>query len=221
MQIITSIADTERLIAAGRYQYLVNDVDTGITEPWTIHQQPDGTRITRVERDTGAHNIRILLQVIERQQTITQFDIVWKDSNKNFEANAHYESVGDSWQISRTVDGVQHQESVPITADLLVFPLMRVFTGGVLQRLSTLDSSRVVLVPNIIKASDKVNLLAPYLEHRTAKAIEQNDNQTVYQYLAENYDDSARFYVNQAGILTRYTFTQSDGGKWDVRLIEL
>lgn len=220
MEIITPIEDTERLISSGVYHYLSNDQDTGIREPWTIHEQADKSRLTRVERDTGMYGIRILVEVIEQHNDITQFDVLWKDANQGFEASAHYERIDNNWQIRHTVAGAQHHATVQHTDNLIAFPLMRVFTGSVLQRLHHQPEGATVMIPNIINPNDKVNLLTPHLEKRTAHIIEQNDNQTIYQYLANNYDDSARFYVNTDGILARYTFTQKDGSRWDVHLID-
>ncbi len=52
----------ERFVASGVYVYARDGAATGESEQWTIHELPDGARLTRVERQNVTHHSFILVE---------------------------------------------------------------------------------------------------------------------------------------------------------------
>ncbi len=228
VQVITSIGDDERFYAKGVYHYRLGDNDTHIREPWTIHEQADGTFITRVERDATVFKANLLVEIRSKQSQISNIGIRWTNENEHMvsEATASYEFSEHNLTITRKCEGKQFTENHTLESGVVVSPLMRIGMGAVLTKLVNYPDGTQVLIPNIKEPDNPDVLLSAYFEERKATVL---STETItaggvvyqakrYQYIGELYDESAQFWVDEYGVLLRYTWQQPDGKQWQIDL---
>lgn len=207
----------------GTYIYYSSGQLTDIRETWLIHTNSDSTYIINTDRLAPSFGSHI---VVESHHTadhhITDFTVEWHNTSPGAvnHATTHYQ-ITDFIHAERTVDGQFDHHQLPRPPKLAVMPLMRIFTGQVIRDIIALGGEASVLVPNITNPADPAILLAPLIETRRAVLL-NNDPLDIngktypancYQYTGGNYDESARFWLNPAGHLLRYTHQN-----WDIRL---
>lgn len=209
----------------GAYIYYNNGQLTDVRETWSIHTNADSSYIINTERLAPSFGSHI---IIESHHTaddhITDFTVEWYNTSPGAvqHATAHYQ-IADFINAERTVDGQPYHHQLPRPLKLTAMPLMRIFTGQVIRDLIAFDGEASVLVPNITNPADSGILLSPLIETRRAVLINRDPIEinglahiaACYQYTGGNYDESARFWINPAGRLLRYTHHN-----WDVILTE-
>ena len=228
MQLISAIRPDEMLFAKGNYHYSLGSSDTQIREPWTIHVDKQGNRITRIERDAQVFKAQLLTEIHVSQDKFTRIEIRWKNGSDNMvaDASATYEFSGNELDISRQCDGQSYSSQHTLTDDIIVSPLMRIGIGYVLTKLVKYPNGTTVLIPNIKEPSNPDAILSAYFEKRQAKELStepviaggKNYQAKRYQYVGELYTDDANFWLDKHDILLRYTWKQSDGMRWNVEL---
>lgn len=228
MQVISAISPDETLHAKGDYHYSLGNNDTKIREPWTIHDDKQGNRITRIERNATIFKAQLLTEIHVSQAKLTRIEIRWKNDNDNIvaEASATYKFSENELNIIRQCDGQTYSASHKLTNDIVVSPLMRIGIGYVLTKLVKYPNGTSVLIPNIKEPANPETLLAAYFENRKAKELSTepvmaggiNYQARRYQYIGELYTEDANFWLDKHDILLRYTWKQSDGMRWNVEL---
>ncbi len=222
--------------ARGSYTYRLNGAEAGVTEAWAISLRPDGSRAIRSARSAHAYGTSIEVDAVEQDGVLTTFTVFWQNSSEGAvpQANARY-SISDSQiSVERLISGGPVLLSqMPAPPNLVVSPLLRIFQGPAIKRVAELGrGGRVpVLVPWILDPKDGERLLTPLIDYRSAArlgracpAININGQRLAadrYTYLGGRYDDSAKFFLGEDGLLLRYVFHESESRKWDVRLSTL
>jgi hypothetical protein len=129
---------------------------------------------------------------------------------------------------TRTVNGTVdppwfgHRE-----VSLVASPLLRIFQGPAIKAVVSRGSqgpgeepSEVpVLLPWLSNPTDHARLLTADVQHRRAWADPGTDpfqGAPAYQYLGGNYEDSARFWIDDNDVLQRYVWPQDQSTTWDV-----
>ena len=77
-----------------------------------------------------------------------------------------------------------------------------------------------MLVPFIADPSDTDRLLLPDPSHRRVRQLEDDPEGRCWQFLGGQYDEAARFWLDDEGFLSRYQWHQDEQHSWDVRLFE-
>lgn len=219
--------------ARGRYTYLLNGSEAGVTETWAVFPQPDGSRAIRAARSAPGFGSSIEVDAVERAGWITEFEICWRNASEGAVAQvvARYRISESQVSVERSINsGPNLQSQIPAPRELVVSPLLRIFQGMAIRRVAELGGgARVpVLVPWILDPKDGERLLTPLLDHRCASrvgpaSIELGGRQVAaqrYSYVGGHYDDSAEFYLGEDDLLLRYIFREDEKKIWDVRLVE-
>lgn len=203
----------------GRYDYWQNGQPVPIHETWQIERTANGARILS-ERVATAYGSRIHVSAdSDEKGRIIACDVVWEHPQTP-RIQAQYQ-LGEDLKTHRQF-ATQYENGVvalPETAYLM--PLLRVFMGRVIHHIVADGGSALVIVPNIIDPTDTHTLLTPLFDRRRAYRIGAGEAQIgdrsfaadCYRYISAQYDESAQFWVNDDGILLRYTWDA-----WDVRL---
>jgi hypothetical protein len=162
----------EQFVASGTYTYQQNGEPTGITEAWTIHLLPDNSRLIRVDYDgrTADSGRSILLEALcDEAGNIQRFDTRLYDpkSESVKQAKASYIIFTDHVQVGRHVnDQPRLDEESAISPDTVIYPLMHIFTGGVIRRVTALGGSAIpVFQPDTNQA------LSGIIEKRSASFV--------------------------------------------------
>lgn len=211
---------------SGSYSYLRNGVATGINETWSIHIQTGGF-LFRTERNAAIFGSRIAVEARGFDLAhLFWFRVDWHNTNPGAvkTASAVYDIGPDAIQVKREIDGTLTHEIVPRPEWLIVSPLMRIFYGGVLLQLEAAQRVCPVLVPWIHQPNNAQMLLSAQLDPRRARLLDQGKLEVAgethvakrYEYIGGNYTAASQFWVNDAGILVRYTFAENPDVEWEV-----
>ena len=211
------------LIARGAYAYRRNGEYAGVRESWSIHRDDHGRNITQSARDASAYQSTILVNALTEAGALTTVDIDWRNGAEGMvrKASAAYQFSPGAASLRRNINGVDDTHRFVYSPMPLVSPLLRVFTGAVIMKLADAGAPLDVLVPNITDPADARALLTPKIEKRRAAFLHTEDlsvdGKTIparcYSYISEQYDDTARFWIDAHQLLVRYTW-----GSWDVIL---
>jgi hypothetical protein len=216
----------ELLLARGEYLYFRNGERVDVTERWTRHKRGDEI-ITRCERDATAFRSRIVVESRERDGRIAQVEVIWSNDNPNAVSNAQarYRFFELFVEQTRQIESLSTEtKRIETNFRFVIAPLMRVYLGDTLRELAA-QRQTMVFVPWIIDPTDSDKLLEAHFEKRFARVIgdqeiEVDSNQIQarrYEYLGEQYDASAAFWVDKAsGLLSRYEWKE-----WRVNLLLL
>jgi hypothetical protein len=208
----------------------MNGTQADITENFRVISNGTVDTVIESERNAPAFNSRIIAQASYQNGRISQFEIEWQNSNENAVqfANAHYQFTEDKIIVNRNVDEQAFLETLPTPEVFIVLPLLRVFTGKAIRETFDLGKGQrvPVLVPNIKDPNDKIQLLALELDMRSASHIGQETitlNKTeysadVFNFTGGNYDQTAKFWINDDDILLKYEWQQNDIF-WEVKLV--
>ena len=204
---IFPLAKNEQESGSGRYLYRLNGALTNIVEPWLQHRQPDGSVITRSSRSDGES---FVLAVKAGQKGDSRFaTFYWENAAGSREA--HYLLRGDEFRWS--VDGEQPTRLL-LDSPVCFFPLMRILSGETLLTIDSKGGTARVLVPSIKTPEHRDSLFMPLFSERSVEALGSN----IYHYRGGEYDDAARYEMNERGLLQRYSWQQSENQFWEVEL---
>ena len=230
MQNIIAVDSSERLVAKGCYHYYRNGEKMPVMEPWTVHRLPDGSVVTRSERDSRAYGNQILVHSVEASGQISFFEAQWNkfDGDKIQSVTAQYRMQGEAVVIVRTgVDGTSESSRQILPAACVISPLMRIYTGSVIQQLVKGGKSPV-LVPWIRDPSNLSQLLRPLLsereaifQHEETVSLASGDFQANrYEYFGGEYQPGTLFWLDQHNVLLRYRWQQDEDTLWETNLEE-
>ena len=210
-------------ITSGNYAYYLDGKDTSITESWTIDKDDQGKIVVHAIRDAQVFQSRIEVSATKQSGLITSFQVTWENGGDGMVKHVHtnYQISQDVVNVSRAVNGNKKSHTFNYPTPPIISPLMRVFMGDTIVKLSKQDDGATVLIPNITNPMNTGTLLLPKIEQRQAKMLHTEELELVgrsisadcYSYTGELYDENARFWLDEHHTLVRYTW-----GKWDVFL---
>ncbi len=197
----------------GRYVYFLNGERTDIREHWQVDAAPSGRRI-RSERI--AYGTTLSVDAHETDGALTRFDVRLQTGVHDI--HAAYRLDGLDVHLTRSLNGLSSVHHQQAGAPFIAVPVLRVFTGAVILRLAALGRPGQVLIPWLLDPSQTGRLLLPHFDTRRARRLEHGPDGDLYEYVGEQYDETARFWVNAQGLLSRYTWQQGSQ-HWDVLLL--
>jgi len=214
----------------GRYLYRRDGDLMPVDEMFVVTRSPDATR---VEVERTAPGTTLSVDATWWGDRSLSFDIGWSAADDSLapRTDARYEFRDGVLTSSRAFgDAAATVDTVQVDEPLLVFPLMRVFSGRIVAAIAAgpADGS-LVLVPDIRDPSDVDGWLRPLVDRRRALAAGDDfvvvDGEPraarVFDYLGGSYEAAATAYVDGSGLLLRYTWDQPGVGDWDVRVAEI
>lgn len=187
----------------GEYIYNCNGERVDIVETFEI----DGNQICSERRAFGV-TLRVAALVNIEDDRVVRFEVEYGE-----DVSAQYQVQADGVLAEYVRAGERSVEQKQITGRFEPFPLMRIFMGRVIRQIESLGGQDIqIMVPWIFDPADE-RFLSIHVDKRSAKKLDEG----LYQYIGENYDADARFWVDARGILTRYTWKQGEKF-WDVEL---
>lgn len=117
-------------------------------------------------------------------------------------------------EVERVRAGKRLVEQKQVTGRFEAFPLMRIFMGRVIRQIEALGGQGIqIVVPWIFDPKNEEMFLSAHVDVRSAKRLDGD----LYQYVGENYDETAKFWVDARGVLTGYEWKQGENF-WSVAL---
>jgi len=214
----------------GTYHYWMNGTQADITESFRIDSTDKPATVIESSRHADAFDSHIKVIAHYQLNHLTHFDVEWQNGNANAVqfASAHYQFEENEIHVYRNLDGREFQERLPKPQAFTALPLLRVFTGKAIRETYALGhGGRIpVLVPNIKDPNDTVQLLALELSLRSVTHLgremltvnEQEFFADIFNFFGGNYDQSAKFWVDEDDLLLKYEWQQNDVF-WEVKLI--
>ena len=209
------------MIDRGEYRYFKDDVPSGVTETFRIESATSGVVVTceRKAPAFGSH-MRVLARGASWRGPFSSFDVCLTREAPPHRAEAFYRREGSTLSWTRQIDDHSDGGEMTLTPGTLVYPLMRVFLGPVIEQTARLGRANV-LTPWITDPTNGSKLLLPHVEDREAVEIpEAAPPLRRFAFLSAQYDQDAHFDLDARGILVRYVFPQKDVGVWRVDLVE-
>ena len=208
---ISQVSSAEVLLDYGTYKYFENDNLKNIEELWTQHKLDD-TIITRVKRLAPDFDQYFDVQTWARAGQFQRAFLGWRSSSQS--ATAEYRFKESRWILERTVNGLISTDEV--TAEVVFSPLMRVFTGESIQKIIGRGGAADVLVPWIKDPSTPEKMFSINISNRRANCLDAVAK--LYSYQGEQYDENARFCLDENDLLLRYEWRMNASSKWRVEL---
>ena len=201
----------------GQYRYLHNGAPAPVQETWTVsHESAVRTRVESIRQAPG---IEVQVTATLQAGAVCACSLIWK-SEQLGELGAEYLCQEDGIRFQR--DDGSDSQLLPHPADgvIILYPLMRIFTGPVIRAVAERGGKALVLVPFIGDPEDRGRLLSPDLSWREVRRLADGDDHhgDCWQFIGGQYDESARFWLGREDTLSRYHWQQDGTGAWDVRL---
>jgi hypothetical protein len=204
---------------------------------WAIYRLPDGGTVVRAERDAMATmGTRVLVEVRSVASSllgVRSFDVhSFSDRDPAVgDVRARYTFSKTGARIEREVSGVPlPAQVVPIERPVVVFPLLRLFEGPAIATIAARGRGQPLLVlsPDVSQPDDSERLLAPLVEDRHARlleeaAIEIGDRPYAarrFEYGTESHPGTG-YWLSESNRLLRYAFAGPDGAAWEATLDEV
>ncbi|HAM24087.1 MAG TPA: hypothetical protein DCM51_00800 [Actinobacteria bacterium] len=220
-------------LTTGRYRYLLGGDEQPVDERFRITAFDDHTK---VESWRNAHGTSLQVQALYFEAGHCECELIWNSTVPETpeHVETHYAvavdgSVQVSWRINR---GAQQHHSVEADSrgGPSFFPLMRVFSGRTVRKLAlTAGQPMTVVVPDIRDPRVVDSFLTPLVSDRHAASVQPGTVEVdgvdheclVVDYRGGQYDADATVFVDDGGLLLRYTWPQAGVGDWDVQLCEV
>jgi hypothetical protein len=172
----------EKFVASGTYRTLPGGEPSGSIEQWSIHEQPGGTRLVRIDDDTPAalFLIEAWVNLTESGRVIDRIDVYGRSkaasaSNAVQTVRATYTYFDDHIQIGRTLNDAEreHFEHPIDTVYVGMFPGSRLLLGYAVARAAQIGTPTLVAAPNL-DIQDTQRFLLPHdLPHITATLMDE------------------------------------------------
>ena len=200
----------------GRYDYFLNEAPIDVYETFRITRDDGLATVISSERVANAFGSHLRVDARLKDRAYDQVEITYTSSGAERirTANLRVKFHASTAEAERVVDDLSIHQRINLPDEYLFLPLLRVFTGKVIIQL--LEKPLSVLIPNIRDPQDAENWFALGFEERWS--VQDGD---AFNFLGGRYDDTARFWINNDGLLTRYIWNEKENLRWDVRLTEL
>jgi hypothetical protein len=227
-------AGMDEPVVSGRYVYVCDERPVPVEETFAIRHENRGVVVASVRSAPGT---RLAVEAVHGAESSIAAELAWTSElgGTASAANLSYRWRGGRVEATGDVIAGEHHERRPVdvTVDApgaSFFPLMRVFSGRTLLRLlDATDRAVDVVTPDIRDPRDVERWLHPLVDHRRVGAahpatldvdgVERSCQ--VVDYLGGSYDQAATVWVDEGGLLLRYTWDQPGVGDWDVRLADI
>lgn len=223
----------------GAYHYYLNGKFSGVTEHWSVRYKSNAIEVQSL-RTAKNFGTSMMVKSLHTDGDIKSTDIFWQQENKHlpFEVKAHYQFFDDRFSLDRSFLQGDHLEQDKDQEFLLekfsekgsptFSPLMRFYTGEVIQKLMDKGGKDCVIVPCIQPQSSQEQLLTPLAssrkaEHRGAENITLLDRRFAtdcYEYQGGEYQPGTLFWLAEDGLLLKYQWQQDSSNKWEVELVD-
>ncbi len=215
---------TDIELLRGGYVYLLNGQPAPVEETWLRRRTGDDCWEIKSSRLAG--DVSIHVQAVSNDRGVKRCRIQWRLQRS---LEAQYEMLEQHLRFSMVEDDQAGSvQELPLGFDTAsLFPLMRIFSGPVISRLLAGRGDGLVVLPEIGVPEDDDALLRPRFSRRQARVLDEQMLDVpgagelacvCCQYLGDQYDDSARFWLSPDNLLVRYTWRQSQEHAWDVSL---
>lgn len=210
----------------GRYLYFLNGEPAPVEEHW--ERRPLAESAWQIKSARSFGDTLLQVDATETGRRIEQFQVCWQ-SGDELPIQASYQLNDDVLAISRTEGsgtGTDTQVAAPSGLTLL-FPLMRIFVGPVIENFLSAGGEGTVVLPSIADPQDRASLLTMQESVRSARLLDaedqlQRDGETITcrrcEYLGDQYTAGSEFWLAPDGLLQRYRWQQSENQLWDVWL---
>ena len=235
MRTITPVSELEVREEAGAYLYSRDGQPEVMRESWALYRLPDGATVVRAER-VAALGTRLLVEVRSVPSSILgvrSFEVhSFSETNPAVgDVRARYTFSKTGARVEREVSGVPlPPQVVPIERPVVVFPLLRFFEGPAIATIAARGRGQplLVLFPDLSQPDDSDRLLAPVVEDRHARlleegAIEIGDRPYAarrFEYGTESNPETG-YWLSESNRLLRYVFAGADGAAWEATLDEV
>lgn len=201
----------------GEYVYRLNGEATPVREYWEMRDKGStGLRVTS-RREAPGVRLSVAARMVEGR--VAECDLHWL-SERGPEARARYlaQEGGIRYHCGET--GTWQWLPAPDAGPVVLYPLMRIFTGPTIGAVARQSGSAPVLAPRIGASAGPEDLLTPELTERRVRRVRRSREAwgECWQFEGGQYDAGARFWLDDEGWLQRYCWHQADTGDWDVRL---
>ena len=209
----------------GRYLYQLNGEPAPVQEFWSRQQHSDGSVCITSGRRAGA--VAIDTEAREVAQRIESFSAQWREEGGR-ELDVDYDLQEQVLHVTRREGANVQTKQIDCSAEhTLLFPLMRICVGPVLESLLAAGGNGCVILPEISVATDSEQLFEPRFSERRAEVVASEVPQDASGtsrncrrclYLGDQYDQQASFWLGEDHLLERYQWRQDAERLWDVTL---
>jgi hypothetical protein len=234
MRTITPVVEWEVREEAGAYLYSRDGQPGAALERWVIYRLPDGSTVIRAERESLGDRLLVEVRSVAASILGVRSLEVHSQSSVNpavADVRARYSFSKTGARVEREVSGVPlPPQVVPIDRPVIVFPQMRLFEGPAIATIAARGRGQplLVLFPDLSEPDDSEKLLAPVVEDRHARlveeaAIELGDRPYAarrFEYGTETAAGSG-YWLSESNRLLRYAFVGPDGARWEATLDEV
>ncbi len=209
---------------AGRYRYLLNDVEQPIAENWAV-EDVDSEPHLWSERRAGDVRLSLSMPASTSGPRQGRTQLQWQQNSANV-ITAEYDLTTWCYSVTRSAGNLFPARWQSVTESPLVLaPLLRISAGAVVRTLLESDSS-CVLVPRIDSPVEEDSLLSPSFEERQVKLLAREVlpvsgrewDSLCCEYRSSRYGPGTVFWITEAGLLLRYRWQQEEGQQWQVDL---
>lgn len=211
----------------GRYTYSCDGKPIPVEESFTVERQQRGVVVASARSAPGT---RMSVEVVYGIDGGTMASLTWtSDLEGTSPASSVVYTVDGEGAVVFTDDaGLSHP--VDASADVSFFPLMRVFSGRSLSKVvEGSEAGADVLTPDIRDPQATERWLQPLVDRRRAASVVAGSLDVdgvahdcrIVEYLGGSYDQPATVWLDEGGLLLRYTWDQPGVGDWDVRLADV
>ncbi|MCB1688680.1 MAG: hypothetical protein KDI33_09355 [Halioglobus sp.] len=211
---------------SGKYLYNLNGELAPVDEYWCREGFGDGS--VRVSSGRRAGAVAIDVEALEVERCIQSFSAQWREQGGR-EVSVDYALHPQAVRVVRREGAVVREEELDCTTGkTLLFPLMRIYVGAVIEGLLAAGGSGCVVLPEIGVASDSLQLFEPRFSERRAELVisevlqdSSGEERTCRRcrYLGDQYDEDASFWIGEDHLLERYQWRQDAARLWDVTLV--
>lgn len=211
--------------AAGSYQYFLNGELTEIEERWQVWETGQSQRISSTRQAPG---VALLVDAVAQSGVVREFDVSWRPA-EGPDIIASYRLAAGGFTYSRQVAGAVDEVDEGTDQPVILYPLMRIFTGMVIEAVAHGGGEALVLVPTVSGGEAGPPLLGPDLGKRRVSRCEglnwpepgpRPERLTRWQFVGGQYNANARFWLDQGGRLARYQWQQGADQHWDILMVE-
>ena len=213
-------AEGSAVLAAGRYDYFLNDVLQPISESWQCFENGDGELVVDSTRLAGSLALRS--RAISIGNSFDHVLIEW-NAEESIKAFYHLSQQCCCWQSTGG-----NELRLPVSG-AVIYPLMRVFTGAVIAQLAQLGGSGKVIIPDIRLQTSTEGKLQPHYSERSCAFVAedeiyiQNRKQVSerWTFIGDQYSSDSCFWLDANRNLLCYSWSQGPEQLWRVERVEL
>ncbi len=205
--------------------YRLNGELAPVEEFWCRERLGDGS--ARVSSGRRAGVVAIDTEALEIGGRIQSFAARWREAGAR-ECAVDYALHQQSLRVVSREGAEQREREIDCAAGpVLLFPLMRIYVGGVIEALLAAGGSGCVILPELGVAGDSMRLFEPRFSERRAEVVASEVLRDASGksrhcrrccYLGDQYEEDASFWVGDDHLLERYQWRQDAERLWDVTL---